>query len=78
LEASFAGKESKLMCNIIDRIESYEIDLEQLQQALQKRPGKPAGRWSTPSITLLVLGIVEDEWQRRAAAPSSPQGTTDA
>ncbi len=54
------------MCDIIERIESYEIDLEQLQQAMKKRPGKPSGRWSAPSITMLVLGIVEDEWQRRA------------
>ena len=36
MEASFAGKESKLMCNIIDRIESYEIYLEQLQQAFDE------------------------------------------
>ena len=53
------------MSDIIDRISSYGIDLAQLQHTIKKRPGKPPGTLSAQSISLIVLGVVEEEWARR-------------
>ncbi len=53
------------MSEIIELIESHGIDLIQLQHALKKRPGDPPGKLSAQSISLIVLGVVEQEWARR-------------
>ena len=65
------------MSDIIDRISSYGIDLVQLQHTIKKRPGDPPGTLSAQSISLIVLGVVEEEWARRegterAAAKHQP------
>lgn len=61
------------MCDIIESIEAQGIELEHLQQAMKKSPGDPGGRWSAASITLLVLGVVEQVWaaQERDGPSSS-------
>lgn len=50
------------MCDIIERVESFGINREQLQQALRMRPGPVSGKWSAASISLVVLGVVEEAW----------------
>jgi len=50
------------VCDIIERIESYGVDLIQLQHAIKKRAGKPPGQLSAQSISMIVLGAVEEEW----------------
>lgn len=62
------------MCDVIERIESFGIDLEQLEQAMEKRPGPRVGRWSPQSIGLIILGVVEEEWRRRGMGA---EGSTD-
>ena len=54
------------MCDIIERIESHGIDREQFLQVLKKRPGPLTGKWSEASITLIILGVIDEEWARRA------------
>ncbi len=54
------------MCDIIDRIESFGVDYEQLAVVLKKRPGPLQGNRSEASISLIVLGVVEAEWATRA------------
>jgi hypothetical protein len=49
------------MCDIIERIEGYGIDLDQL--VARKGPNR-----SGVSITLIVMGVVEDEWKKRLSA----------
>ncbi len=56
------------MCEIIERIEANGVGLEQLEQVLKKRPGPVTGQMSAYSITLIVLGVVEEEWRRRIEA----------
>lgn len=51
------------MCDIIGRIEAFGIDLDQL--VARKAPNR-----SGVSITLIVMGVVEDEWRKRLAAES--------
>ncbi len=53
------------MCDIAERIESSGIDSEQFMQVLEKRQAPTTGKWSAHSITLIVLGVVEDERKRR-------------
>jgi len=53
------------MCGIIERIESFGIDLDQLSGAMEGRRGPKPGARSAHSITLIVLGVVEDEWKKR-------------
>lgn len=57
------------MCDVIERIEAFGIDLEQLRA--RKGPGR-----SGLSITLIVMGVVEDEWRRRLEA--GERGSGDA
>jgi len=57
------------MCDIIERIESQGVTLEALQQVMKKRGGPLQGKWSAFSITMMVLGAVEEEWVRRAEEP---------
>lgn len=52
------------MCDIIERIEAHGIDLEQL--VARKGPNR-----SGLSITLIVMGVVEDEWKHRLDAEPS-------
>ena len=56
------------MCDVITRLESHGIDLEQMEHVLKKRPGRPPGSLSETSISLLVLSVVEDEWRKRQPA----------
>ena len=60
------------MCDIIERIESFGVDLENLEQVSKKRRGPMAGTWSAHSITLMVLGVVEEEWKTRTTKGDTP------
>jgi hypothetical protein len=53
------------MCDVIERIESFGIDHEQFIQVMKSRKGPKVGRWSAHSITLIVLGVVDEEWKSR-------------
>lgn len=59
------------MCSVIDRVESYGITRADLEHVLKKRSGDPQGKLSAHSITLVVLGAVEDEWKQRQAGEGS-------
>jgi hypothetical protein len=59
------------VCDVIARLEDHGIDLEQMEHVLKKRPGRPPGPLSETSISLLVLGVVEDEWRRLRTAETS-------
>ena len=56
------------MCGIIDSVASYGITLPDLEHVLKKRPGDPPGKLSAHSITLVVLGAVEQEWRQHQTA----------
>jgi hypothetical protein len=58
------------VCDIIERIESFGIDREQLSRVLKKDPRPLTGSRSAASITLIVLGVVEEQWQKRSAPRS--------
>lgn len=62
---SIPSQEGRRVCDIIERIESFGIDLDQFRQVLKKRPGPLEGKWSAQSISLIALGVVEEEWKRR-------------
>lgn len=56
------------MCEIIERIEAYGVDLELLQSAADNPRHRTEGKWSPHSVTLIVLRAVEDEWKRLTEA----------
>lgn len=55
------------MCDVIDRIEEYGLDLDQLLNRHDPRATTRSGL----SITLIVMAVVEDEWKKRLAAEGS-------
>lgn len=56
------------MCEIIERIEAYGVDLELLRRVADNPRQRAEGKLSPHSVTLIVLRAVEDEWKRRTAA----------
>lgn len=57
------------MCDIIDHLEAAGIDHNQLRQVLKKEPGPVSGKWSSVSISLLVLSAVDEAWAKRGPTP---------